>query len=166
MQYVNNDAALKWLGPSSSSNQNQVRSVCAPGNPVHSCSTKDFPITSYKYLQDMRVGALVCNTGAGDQNTDHQHRPGAKPGTRCGEITNVDELVETNTCTRQGDSGGPLFSQIDNKAYGIVKDGTPSWGACPPTGNEYSFFSPVHTILLLAKQRTGHRFAVIGAPFI
>lgn len=164
MPYRTPNDTIKWLGQPGAANQNLVRSACASGNRPGACTWKDFAITGYKALRNVRVGAVVCATGAGDQDT--HGGVGSKPGTRCGEITRVDaqSRIYTNTCSRSGDSGGPLFSQVDKNAYGILEGGTPGSGACGGVGSEYSTFSAIDSVLARLTKRSGQRFGVIGAP--
>jgi hypothetical protein len=135
------DARKRFWLPSKAT-ENQVRSICAPGNRPRRCSTKDFGITGFWNWEHIQLGWVVCGTGAGDKDTGGG--TGATPGTRCGEITDKDSAgrwnggLTTNTCARNGSSGGPLYNQVDNKAYGILSGGTPRSGPCPGVGVEVS----------------------------
>jgi streptogrisin C len=105
-----------------------------------------FPITgSYTYAQ-IGTGWVACSTGATSLNT------------RCGSVTGKDGGIVTNICVKGGDSGSPLFSEIDNKAYGVLSSGlTASWnGSCYTT----SYFSPVSVVAAAAQSHSGISFAV------
>lgn len=161
-----------WIG-SNSDNGRWVRSVCTSGLP-YPCTTKDFAVTSYYHWEDVRIGWVVCNTGASD--TYLTGIPGAKPGTRCGEIDRIiigAEVAnvrgygfETDSCAMPGDSGGPLFSQIDNRGYGILSGGSDmSTLACEGVyAGVYSTFSSIDTIIDQLNVRTGITMRLAGQP--
>jgi len=52
-------------------------------------------------------------------------------------------------CARAGDSGGPLFSQIDNKAYGILEGNQQSRSGPCASGekNNYVAISTIHSLM-------------------
>ena len=107
-------------------------------------SSSTFPIKgSYTYAQ-IGVGWVACATGATSLST------------RCGSVTRRDGGIVTNICSQLGDSGGPLFSEVDNKAYGVL-----SWittGGCQ-TGAE-SGFSPLSVLFSTVQAKSGISFAV------
>ena len=104
------------------------------------------PITgTYDYAQ-IGVGWIVCSTGARSLNT------------RCGSVVDKDGGIVTDICTQGGDSGGPLFSELDNRAYGVL-----SWGNNPndncPSGVR-SGFSPLSVLFSTVQAKSGISFAV------
>ncbi len=107
-------------------------------------SSSTFPIKgSYTYAQ-IGVGWVACATGATSLST------------RCGSVKAKDGGIVTNICSQQGDSGGPLFSEVDNKAYGVL-----SWittGGC--VAGAESGFSPLSVLFSTVQAKSGISFAV------
>ncbi|WP_305788202.1 hypothetical protein [Symbioplanes lichenis] len=101
-----------------------------------------FPITGMYTYSQIGVGWVACHTGATSLNT------------RCGTVTGKNGGIVTNICTRPGDSGGPLFSEVDNRAYGVLS-GTTNEDICSG-----SHFSPLSVIFAAAQAKSGISFAV------
>ncbi|MEV1247807.1 S1 family peptidase [Nonomuraea sp. NPDC049750] len=118
-----------------------------PYNTVIHYSTKAFPIFGMWAYDDVRVGWVVCSTGARSDNT------------RCGDITKKDGGFQSNICTQSGDSGSPLYSEVDNKAYGILhgSSGLGCW-----TGKT-SYWSSLTNIFNMAK-KSGLTFELVTDP--
>jgi streptogrisin C len=68
-----------------------------------------YPIRGMYTYSQIKVGWAACHTGAGYN------------GTRCGRVVGKDGSIRMSFATQNGDSGGPLFSQVDQRAYGILK---------------------------------------------
>jgi streptogrisin C len=95
-----------------------------PNNWVIAGSNTQFPIRgSYTYDQ-IGVGWAVCMDGA-------------TSGHRCGHVTGKAGGIITDICEQHGDSGGPLFSEVDNKAYGMVDWDTTTDNSCPSGYRSY-----------------------------
>ena len=104
------------------------------------------PITGSDSYPRIGLGWVVCSTGAGSRNT------------RCGSVVGKDGGIVTDICTKGGDSGGPLFSEIDNRAYGVLSWGDNGDDSCP--AGVRSGFSPLSVLFAAAEARSGIGFAV------
>lgn len=87
----------------------------------------------YAYNQ-IKVGWSACHTGAGYN------------GTRCGRVSRMASgSIYMNFATQGGDSGGPLFSQVDARAYGVLRGHSGST----------SLYTPLSTIFNMARGTSG-----------
>jgi streptogrisin C len=164
--YTSGSQASYWL---SGGARNLVDSYCFTYEGTQSCTEGNFGITGYYYYySQIHTGWVVCGTGSSDANSagGYHSNIGYSAGTRCGEVTVLNNGIRTNLCMRPGDSGGPLFSEIDNKAYGILSNGTTASGPCPsaPAGTEYSQYTPVQNVIIMAASQTGYGFNVRTSP--
>jgi len=103
-------------------------------------------VTGSDSYSQIGLGWVVCSTGAGSLNT------------RCGSVVGKDGGIVTDICTKGGDSGGPLFSEIDNRAYGVLSWGDNGDDSCP--AGVRSGFSPLSVLFAAAKAKSGITFAV------
>jgi streptogrisin C len=104
------------------------------------------PVTGSESYAQIGTGWVLCSTGAGSLDT------------RCGAVTGKDGGVVTDICTKGGDSGGPLFSEIDNRAYGVLSWGDNADDSCPP--GVRSGFSPLSVLFATVEAKSGIGFAV------
>jgi streptogrisin C len=151
-----------WVG---GYQHNGVVDYCTGYLTASPCGARTAGVLGTVAYADVIVGTVACLTGSGDNDPKNgYHSSGAKPGTRCGEITEENGGISTNICSRKGDSGGPLFTELDGRAYGILNDGTDGSGACPtgPPGTEWSQFSPIDKILTHVGAQT---VAVLGKDY-
>lgn len=164
-QTVGNEWSAYWIN-NRSYGHNYVQSKCvSPSN--RSCSSGAYAINGMYEWSQIVPGWVVCATGTGTSAV-YSENAGYTPGTRCGSIQNKtmwdyyysDPIfgwgLKVDICSRKGDSGGPLFSQIDNKAYGILSGGPPRTGGCNMSDPyEYGVFAPLSEVLWDAKYKTG-----------
>lgn len=166
-----------WVGYwiSNRSNRNLVRSQCAAPHARPGCVSRDFSITGIYTWEQIGHGWVVCATGSGTEDV-YPNYDGNAPGTHCGEIkdkymynywfsdsTSGGWGLKVNICSRKGDSGGPLFSQVDNRAYGILSGGpSRSGNACDLNHpEEYGVYLPVSKMLQRMKDRNGRTYSLI-----
>ncbi|WP_186762790.1 peptidase inhibitor family I36 protein [Lentzea tibetensis] len=107
---------------------------------------------------DMKRGEVVCATGSANvETTNTDHNNGYEAGTRCGQFFGVLSFyLLTDICSREGDSGGPLFSQVNRKAYGILKGSIPGKPGPCQVGNEESDYTPLQGLLNQAERKSGN----------
>jgi streptogrisin C len=101
-------------------------------------STSMFPIYGMYTYDQIKVGWAACHTGAGFY------------GTKCGTVRSKDGGIRMNFTTQSGDSGGPLFSQVDNRAYAILKGHT----------STDSYYSALSVLLNRAYATSGLTFSI------
>jgi streptogrisin C len=102
---------------------------------------------SYTYEQ-IHTGWVACATGAKSLNT------------RCGSVVKKDGGIVTNICVHEGDSGGPLYSQVDDKAYGILSNDNFPGDAFPCPAGLLSYFSPLSKLFSSVHAVSGLTFGV------
>ncbi|WP_433510376.1 S1 family peptidase [Nonomuraea sp. CA-143628] len=118
-----------------------------PYNTVIHYGNKAFPMYGMWGYDDVLKGWSVCSTGARSDNT------------RCGEITKKDGGFQSNICTNAGDSGSPLYSEVDNKAYGILHGSSGLICGLDKT----SYWSSLTYIFNMAK-KSGLTFKLVTDP--
>lgn len=159
--YVSSAQSNYWLPPGK---RNWVDSYCFSFEGTRTCTEGTFGITGLYQYSQIRTGWVVCGTGSADASSSGGYHAniGYSAGTRCGEVAELNSGARTNLCMRQGDSGGPLFSELDNKAYGILSNGSIKSGTCPsvPAGTEYSQCTPLTNVIVLGYTQTGYTFGV------
>jgi streptogrisin C len=158
-----------WIGGGP---RNEVVSWCMSGGSQNCTSGTHAIIGMYTHAQ-MQVGWVVCATGSGT-GAIYAAAVNYSPGSRCGSIQSKNMIdyyeeganygwgVKVDICGRDGDSGGPLFSQLDNRAYGILSGGPTRSGPCDRSNRwEYSVYSTLSENLANAKAKTGKTFSLI-----
>jgi streptogrisin C len=156
-----------WLN--GRSGKNRVFSKCVPNIKGYACSggTRDYYMQGIKANRDIVPGEIVCATGTGAADV-YPDNSGYLAGTKCGRVLprpfppptgDVAGFINTDICSRPGDSGGPLFSQTNNRAYGILTDGTKETHECK--SHEISWYSPLSRIFANAKARSGIDFSLV-----
>ncbi|WP_091400826.1 hypothetical protein [Micromonospora saelicesensis] len=112
-------------------------------------------INGYHALSAIGSGWIVCASGSGSDTANYPESydsgagDGYLVGTRCGRVLSKDVGINTDVCARAGDSGGPLFSQLDNKAYGILEGDQQSRSGPCASGekNNYTAISKIYELM-------------------
>ncbi len=89
----------------------------------------EYPISGMYSYSAIQKGWIACNTGAG------------KGTTLCGQVLDKDGGIHMSICSDPGDSGGPLYSEVDQKAYGIMWGIPLGQGPCPSGTSLYTALS-------------------------
>jgi streptogrisin C len=117
MPYRWGDLATYWMSDGA---DNLVLSIspCQPGSTYSSLNVGISGVQKYSRIYK---GEILCASGSAYR--DSGAPVGWWPGTRCGAVIEKNGGIKANICGRRGDSGGPLYSQVNNKAYGILHGG-------------------------------------------
>lgn len=115
-----------------------------------------YRITDIRPYASMSEGDIVCMSGASIQMAK------VKPGTRCGEITALENGgIRTNICAKPGDSGSPLLDQPTHKAYGIENSiNSGGEGKCGAAEDQRTNYTPLSSALAAAHS-SDHTYKLI-----
>ena len=163
LNYISGNESEPWLEDwGGSGYRNSVLKYCRNGGQDSNSDTpcgdqaveRRVSINGYHSLSEIAAGWIVCASGSGTHVSNYPESHGTISsagylvGTRCGRVLSTDVGINTDVCAQAGDSGGPLFSQLDNRAYGILEGNQQNQtGACAPgEKNNYVAITKVYEL--------------------